>query len=87
MGLIIHYLLLTDGCPGPQLGGLSIPQRPYVPKQNYCPIWNHVVLVPEKLGQQRPKSMHQSLVALSVGPNKMHVWRSRGCSYSYPYKT
>lgn len=72
---------------GPQLGGLSIPQRPYVSKQNYCPIWDHVILVSEKLGQQSQKSMHQSLVALSVGPNKVHVWRSRGCSYNYSYKS
>lgn len=48
-------------------------------------LWDDFILVLEKLGQQSQKSKDQRLVVFSVGPNKMHVWRPRGCSYNYPY--
>lgn len=68
-----------------QLGVSSIPQGPYVPKQKYCSLWDDFILVLEKLGQQSQKSIDQSSAVLSVGPNKVHIWRSRGCNYNYPY--
>lgn len=69
----------------PQLRGSSIPQGPYVPKQKYCSLWDDFILVLEKLGQQSQKSIDQNSVVFSVGPNKMHIWRSWGWNYNYPY--
>lgn len=69
----------------PQLRRASIPQGPYVPKQKYFSLWDDFMLVLEKLGQHSQKSIGQSSVVLSVGTNKMHIWRSRSCNYNYPY--
>lgn len=70
---IIHCLLLTDGCPWSWIEVASfVPQRPNVPKQNYS-VWGHSILVQAKLVWQNQKFVHHSLVALSVGPDKMHI--------------
>lgn len=86
MDFVIHFLGLTADCPCSSIGRLiHSPGELCSQAKVLLSLWDDFSWVLEKLGQPSQKSVHQSPAVVSVGPNKTHIWRSRGCNYNDTY--